>query len=649
MRTRILSAALAAVVSFSAFAAFGVSAEDAVIELKPKKNIEDINSKWTQLKPVFNDNLYVEEALVYSYDADSFKAGKVADGAKKDGVNMINFARYLADIPSDVYLDKDYCTYAQYGSALLLCEGKLNHTPEQPVFMPDDFYKTGYKGTSEGNIYSQPTAYHPNQIISDSIQGYLSDSSSNISTLGHRRWILNPNMGATGLGAAADSWTGQGYSVMYAFDKSRSAKAYDCVTWPSVGYHPTNMFGDNYPWSVSLNRSVFDASNTEDIQVSMHISLANGGEKDITLTSADKDKSGKYFNVSTANYGSGFCIIFRPEWTYKNGDRVDVTISGVYKNGESAPSTIKYSTEFFKIGGKSASSPTASNEDKILSDKNAISDAVKSMQVTNSTTKEQFLADAMKNVKYGTVGEWGVDYSKTDATEQKDGLIKGTINLELDGVYQAVKVSKSIQKISDNAQPSAEPAPTKKPAPTAKPKTDKKPSKSKFKDVAADAYYAEAVDWAVEKNITAGTSKNKFSPDDTCNRAQILTFLHRAVGAPEMEGGSPFTDISDSGDYYYYHSALWAYGKGMVTDLEFAADTSCTRASTVMYLWQNAGAPDVSADTAFTDVPSDAYYAKAVAWAVQNGVTSGTSATEFSPDDICSRGQIVTFLHRALK
>lgn len=644
MRKRILSAVIAAVLSFSAAAAFSVSAEDSVIELKSKKSIEDINSKWAELKPVFNDNLYVEEAFVYGYEADSFKPGKIADGAKKDGVNMINFARYLADIPSDVSLNKDYNTYAQYGAALLLAEGKMNHTPKHPAAMPDDFYKTGYKGTSESNLFSQPAEYHKNQIVSDSVLGYLADNGSgNISSLGHRRWVLNPKMGATGFGAAADSWAGQAYSVMYAFDTSRSVKSYDCVTWPAVGYHPTKMFGDSYPWSVSLSASAFDASKTKEIQVSMHISLANGGEKDITLTSADNNKSGKYFNVSAKGYGTGFCIIFRPEWTYKSGDKVDVTISGVYKKGESKPTTIKYTTEFFKIGDKSSSSPTASNEDKILSDKNAISDAVKSMKVTNSTTKEQLLAEAMKNVKYGTTGEWGVDYSKTDATEQKDGLIKGTINLELDGVYQAVKVNKVIQKLGDNIQE------TKKPTVTANPKTAKKTSKSKFNDVPKDAYYAEAVDWAIEKNITTGTSKTTFSPDDACNRAQILTFLHRAVGAPEMEGGSPFKDISDEGDYYYYHSALWAYYKGMVTDWEFAADTPCTRASTVMYLWQNAGSPDVSTNTAFTDMPSDAYYAKAVAWAVQNGVTSGTSATEFSPDDICSRGQIVTFLNRALK
>ena len=647
---RILSVVLALSLAFTLLVLPTASADDSVITLEPKKSIEDINTKWAKLKPTFNGNLYTEDAFVYGWDPDSFKAGQVADGAKKDALNLLNFARYLADVPSDVVAYKDYETYAQYGSALLLCEGKMNHYPKQPEFMPKNFYETGYKGTSNGNLFANPVELNTNEIITNSVYGYLQDGgSSNITSVGHRRWALNPTMKVTGFGAARDTWEGKAFSVMYIGDRSRTGGKYDCVTWPAVGYHPTKLFNDNQAWSISLNKSTFDASKTKNIKVKMHIDLASGAAKDIELSSSNKDKSGDYFTVSTETIGTGFCVIFRPTWSYHSGDRVNVEISGVYKKGADSPTTIKYEVEFFRLGSnKDASSPTASNETKIASDKNTISDAVKAMKVTNATTKEQFLAEAMKDVKYGTTGEWGVDYAKTDATEQKEGLIKGTINLELDGVYQAVKVNKVIEKLG-STQSAEQPKATDKPKATEKPKTTSKTTKSKFKDVAADAYYADAVTWAVDNGITTGVSSTKFAPDDTCNRAQILTFLHRAVGAPEMEGGSPFTDVLDGGDYYYYDSALWAYYKGMVTDDEFAAETPCTRASTVMYLWQNAGSPDVNASTNFTDVPSNAYYAKAVAWAVQNGVTSGTSETEFSPDDICSRGQIVTFLNRALK
>lgn len=172
------------------------------------------------------------------------------------------------------------------------------------------------------------------------------------------------------------------------------------------------------------------------------------------------------------------------------------------------------------------------------------------------------------------------------------------------------------------------------------------PTVPTFTDVSSDAYYANAVKWAVNKKITAGTSSTTFSPNDTCTRAQILTFLWRAVGSPKSNAANPFSDVKN--DAYYCDAAIWASEKGMVTGSVFNGDTPCTRSSTVTYLWQNAGEEDVTADKEFNDVPSGSDYAMAIAWAVSNGVTSGTSDTTFSPDEICSRGQIVTFLNRAL-
>lgn len=151
--------------------------------------------------------------------------------------------------------------------------------------------------------------------------------------------------------------------------------------------------------------------------------------------------------------------------------------------------------------------------------------------------------------------------------------------------------------------------------------------------------------WAVERGITNGTSANAFSPADVCNRAQILTFLWRASGYPEPTVSNPFSDINSSD--YYYKAALWASEKGMVSGSMFNPTIPCTRASTVEYMWKAAGRPTPSAAASFEDVSSDAYYAEAVAWAVENEVTKGTGATTFSPYDTCTRGQIVTFLYRA--
>lgn len=172
------------------------------------------------------------------------------------------------------------------------------------------------------------------------------------------------------------------------------------------------------------------------------------------------------------------------------------------------------------------------------------------------------------------------------------------------------------------------------------------PTVGGFTDVKKTDYYSDAVLWAVEQKITSGTSKTTFSPGATCNRAQILSFLWRASGSPEPTISNPFTDIKATD--YYYKAALWAAEKGMVSGTSFGGSTPCTRASTMEYMWKAAGSPAASYDGKFDDVPASADYAQAVAWALENGVTSGTSKTTFGPASTCTRGQIVTFLHRAM-
>ena len=167
-----------------------------------------------------------------------------------------------------------------------------------------------------------------------------------------------------------------------------------------------------------------------------------------------------------------------------------------------------------------------------------------------------------------------------------------------------------------------------------------------FVDIKSSDYFADAVLWAVERSITSGTSKTTFSPNATCSKAQILTFLWHANGSPEPTAANPFIDIKTSN--YFYKAALWAAEKGLVSGSTFGANTDCTRAMTVEYLWKAAGSPTPSANASFTDIPTNADYAQAVAWAVENKITSGTGGGNFSPNATCTRGQIVTFLYRAM-
>ena len=175
-----------------------------------------------------------------------------------------------------------------------------------------------------------------------------------------------------------------------------------------------------------------------------------------------------------------------------------------------------------------------------------------------------------------------------------------------------------------------------------------KKSAQTFVDVPENAYYAPAVNWAVEKGVTEGTSATTFSPDAACTRAQIVTFLYRAAGSPAVKSTvNPFTDVTASD--YYYNAVLWAVENGITTgtsETTFSPNESCTRAQCVTFLYRAVGSA-ATAKASFTDVSADAYYAPAVNWAVEKGVTEGTSATTFSPDAACTRAQIVTFLYRA--
>lgn len=168
-----------------------------------------------------------------------------------------------------------------------------------------------------------------------------------------------------------------------------------------------------------------------------------------------------------------------------------------------------------------------------------------------------------------------------------------------------------------------------------------------FDDVYKTDWYYDAVLWGANAGIAAGTGNNKFSPDLTCTHAQILTFIYRYLGSPAPSVSSmPYGNVKSSD--YFYNAVLWAYGKGVVNGKTFNPDALCTRADTVTYLYRTAVSnPSTSpADTGFTDVDRNAAYAQAVLWASSNGIVNGTGNGKFSPDDTCTRGTIITILHR---
>ena len=244
----------------------------------------------------------------------------------------------------------------------------------------------------------------------------------------------------------------------------------------------------------------------------------------------------------------------------------------------------------------------------------------------------------------------GSEYSKTWSGNFSWNL-DGTGLTDPDG-YADMSAAEILADLFGDAetQPSTPVIPSQPSTPVrpSQPSQPEQPSQKGFNDVKPGDYFYDAVNWAVEKGITTGTSATTFSPNASCTRAQIVTFLWRASGSPEPKTASnPFTDVAANA--YYCKAVLWAVENGITTGTSattFSPDAPCTRAQGVTFLWRANGSKAASAAASFTDVASDAYYAPAVAWAAEQNVTSGVGNGLFSSDTICTRAQIVSMLYR---
>ncbi|OHD17218.1 MAG: hypothetical protein A2086_04675 [Spirochaetes bacterium GWD1_27_9] len=299
--------------------------------------IEDIRTKWLQLKPKFSGNYYEVNPSTYNQSTAKlvapYSAGQLKAGFLEDALNMTNFVRFLAKLPYDVVLDSTLVTKAQHG-AVLLCASSFSHTPTKPADMDDTFYQLGYSSTSSSNI-----GWGYSTLTSSIKDGYMSDGdSSNIDRVGHRRWILNPKLLKTGFGYAYSLMT------MQVFDQSRTQTFdYDYISWPSSSEFPIDFFKNGDPWSVTLNPAKYTQPSKTLVTV-----ILKSVTQQWTFNQNDTNKSGKYFNVETSGYGVNNCIIFRPDGITLYTGSYTVEIIGI-KDKSGNDTTIKYTVTFFSL------------------------------------------------------------------------------------------------------------------------------------------------------------------------------------------------------------------------------------------------------------------------------------------------------------
>lgn len=407
-----------------------------------------------------------------------YGAGKTTDEALRAATKRLNALRRLAGVP-DVTLDVTLSQQAQYGAVIQAVNGGLSHDPDRPDDMGDDFYQRASSASSSSNLSAGRT------LIS-AVDGLMyDDSGSNLTSLGHRRWQLNPTMGKVGFGYAV---TGSGYGNYVAekvFDKSGKGCRYDFVAWPASGYFPQSQFRGSLPWSVTLDPGKYATPSAKDLTVTLSRE-SDGRLWTFKGTDSYSTESSKYFNVNNSGYGVGNCIIFRPDGVQRYEGTYTVSISGLKDRGGAQVSPFSYQVEFFD-------------------DANFDADQA-----------EEELAE---------VSQWGREEVKLAFQEQlvpeslKSNYQQNITRLEYCQLMTTLVARYTGKTAADYAREKGAAVATARTSP--------------FADTAnADVLAAYAL------GIVKGTSETTFHPGGSITRQEAATMLSRTARALDMTGGT---------------------------------------------------------------------------------------------------------------
>lgn len=302
---------------------------------------DEIIARWRQLRPVYTGSPY---AVMPSIRA-PYSAGKLADGFVRDGLNMLNFVRYLAGLTSDIGLNDTYTSYAQQGMVLLAAVNKVAHHVDRPTDMPEDFYTIANIGTAGSDINWGRTTLH------EAILKFMWDSDvSNLPKLGHRLLILNAALNSTGFGYY------EKFNAVYVIDQNPRRfslvwnDSYDYLSWPAAGFFPSEFFDKTAAWSIMLQPGArFYYGSPSDYKVTL-TRLNDGKVWTLDASDGTPTAEGEYFTFSEK--GGKYTLIFRPDAAsadYNAGMKYKVSIEGLkYASGDNA--TLNFTVEFFSLG-----------------------------------------------------------------------------------------------------------------------------------------------------------------------------------------------------------------------------------------------------------------------------------------------------------
>jgi uncharacterized protein YkwD len=298
---------------------------------------DSLTARWQEVERLAKSPAFSSAPLTTA----PYSPGLLSTDMESAALKLVNLARAVAGIADDVKIDPSLRQDAQIGATLMAAAGAMDHEPTRPPGMSKDFYRQASETLSQCNISSAT----PPEKLTKSIMGMLfDDDKQNASSLGHRRWILNPYMRVTGFGYATSAANTQSFSAMFAFDQSReNTPAFEYVAWPSPKRFPIEFVSRRMPWVVCLNDQIFEAPDSAVV-----ITLSDGGKSWTFRPKTDAQAADEGFgSISKSSYGLQYALIFRPTTTHfwKTGEEANVIITGLQRKAGGS-GEIRFTTKF---------------------------------------------------------------------------------------------------------------------------------------------------------------------------------------------------------------------------------------------------------------------------------------------------------------